>query len=64
MAQCLSTVKEQFDGMNIQYSISIASPTRNLSSLDEDNLYVIRQQLDDEGVYHLIAAAKMGKEKC
>jgi len=64
IAQCLSVVKEQLDEVNAQYLISITSPTRNLSKLDEDNLYVIRQQLDDDGVYHLIAAAKMGKEKC
>lgn len=64
VAQCLSAVKEQLDKVNAKYMVSITSPTRNLSRLDEDCLYVIRQQIDTDGVYHLIAAAKMGKEKC
>ena len=63
VAQCLSTVKEQLDKINAKYIISMTSPTRNLAELDEDCLYVIRQQIDTDGVYHLIAAAKMAKVK-
>jgi len=63
VAQCLSTVTEQLDKVNVKYVISITTPTRNLSNLDENNLYVIRQQIDVDGVYHLIAGAKMVKAK-
>lgn len=64
VAQSLSTVKGQLDKMNAKYMISLTSPTRDSSNLDEDRLYVIRQQLDSDGIYHLTAAVKMGKEKC
>ena len=64
VAQCLSAAKEQLEEVNAKYIISMTSPTRHLSNLDEDCLYVIRQQIDTDGVYHLIAAAKMEKEKC
>jgi len=61
VAQCLSAVKVQLDGINAKYIISMTRPTSNLSCLDKDCFYVIRQRIDIEGVYHLIAAAKMGK---
>ena len=64
VAQCLSAVKEQLDKVNIKYTISRTLPTRDLEKLDENCLYVIRQQIDIDGVYHLIAAAKMKKENC
>ena len=63
VAQCLSIVKEQLDKINAKYIISMTAPTRNLTNLDENCPYVIRQQIDTDGVYHLVAAAKMGKEK-
>lgn len=61
VAQCLSAVKVQLDGINAKYIISMTRPTSNLSNLDKDRFYVIRQRLDTDGVYHLITAAKMGK---
>jgi len=64
VAQCLSAVKKQLEEVNVTYIIAMTHPTRDVSNLDEDNLYVIRQQIQTDGVYHLIAAAKMGKEKC
>jgi len=64
VAQCLSAVKEQLDKVNVKYTISRTFPTRDLEKLDENCLYVIRQQIDMDGVYHLIAAAKMKKENC
>jgi hypothetical protein len=64
VAQCLSAVKKQLDQVKIPYKIAISRPNRNLSNLDEECLYVIRQQVDSDGVYHLVAAAKMAKEKC
>jgi len=64
VAHCLVVAKEQLDEVNVKYIISMTRPTRNLSNLDENYLYVIRQRIDTDGVYHLIVAAKMGKEKC
>jgi len=64
VAQCISAAKEQLNEVNAKYVISMTRPTRNLSNLDEERLYVIRQQIDTDGIYHLIVAAKMGKEKC
>ena len=63
VAQCLSEVKEQLDKVNVKYVISITTPTRSLSDLDENNLYVIRQQIHVDGVYQLIVGAKMAKAK-
>jgi len=63
VAQSLSVVKEQFDKDKVKYMISRTRPTRNMSNLDEECLYVIRQQIDTDGVYHLIVAAKMVKDK-
>lgn len=64
VAQCLSLVRKELDENNIKYRISISRPTRTVSTLDEDSLYVIRQQLDQDGTCHLTVTAKMGKEKC
>lgn len=61
VAQYLPTVRKQLDEMNVKYLISTTRPTRHVSNLDEDCLYVIRQQIDTNGVYHLTVAAKMGK---
>ena len=64
VAQCLSLAKKMLDDGNMKYRISISYPTRTVPTLDETSLYVIRQQMDPDGTYHLTAAAKMGKEKC
>lgn len=64
VAQCLSLVQKELDESKKKYRISISRPTRTVSNLDEDCLYVIRQQMDADDTYHLTVAAKMGKEKC
>ena len=64
VAQDLSAVKEQLNIISAKYIISRTHPTSKLSKLDEECLYVIRQQIDIDGVYHLIAAAKMEKGNC
>lgn len=64
VAQKLATVSKQLDTDNIKYIVSVTRPTRNESSLDKDCLYVIRQQIDADGVYRLTVAASMGQEKC
>jgi hypothetical protein len=61
VAKPLCIVKKQFDDAQVKYIVTITSPTRQISNL-EDFFYVIRQQICD-GVYHLVVAAKMGKEK-
>jgi hypothetical protein len=61
VAKPLCIVKKQLDDAQIKYKVSVTSPTRQVFDLD-DFFYVIRQQLHD-GVYHLVVAAKMGKEK-
>ena len=63
VAQPLAKVISRLEQANCKYSISITKPSRNTFQL-EDTLYVIRQQLDADGILNLIAAAKMGKEVC
>lgn len=61
VAKPLDVVKQQLDDAQIKYLITITSPSRQVYNL-EDFFYVVRQQLQD-GVYHLVVAAKMSKEK-
>ncbi|SDD45290.1 hypothetical protein [Sporomusa acidovorans] len=61
VAQPLSAVIDKLERSNLKYSVIITKPTRNVFPL-EDKYYVIRQQLDADGILNLIAAAKMGKE--
>ncbi|CVK17621.1 MULTISPECIES: hypothetical protein [Sporomusa] len=61
VAQPLSEVINKLEQNDSKYTVTITKPSRNMFQLD-DTLYVIRQQVDADGIYHLIAAAKMGKE--
>ncbi len=61
VAQSLCEIKKQLDEANLPYIVSLTHPSRAVTNLDEKSLYVIRQKIDTEGVYHLLAAAKMGK---
>ncbi|WP_245867903.1 hypothetical protein SPSIL_023390 [Sporomusa silvacetica DSM 10669] len=61
VAQPLSKVIGKLEQAGCKYTIAITKPSRNIFQL-EDTLYVIRQQLDADGILNLIAAAKMGKE--
>ncbi len=65
VAKSLYAAEKQLNEAQIQYTVIVTRPTRHISALAEDCFYVIRQQFHD-GVYHLVAAAKMGKEsvKC
>lgn len=47
-----------------RYTITKTAPDRVKGELYQDCLYVLRQTEDNEGVCHLIVAAKMGKEVC
>ncbi len=62
VGQELPVVISQLEQSHIEYVISITSPTRNSLTIDKDCFYVIRQHVSASGVYHLVAAAKMGKE--
>lgn len=64
VAQSLAVIQKQLEHANLKYKITMTRPTRNVANLDESNLCVIRQQVDTDGIYHLVVAAKMGREKC
>lgn len=61
VAQPLSAVINKLKQNDSKYTVTVTKPSRNTFQLD-DKLYVIRQQVDADGIYNLIAAAKMGKE--
>lgn len=62
LSQPLKLVAAKLQDFNIPYTVRITRPTRNYFKLEDDSLYVIRQQQDADGIYHFTAAAKMGKE--
>ena len=64
LAQSLQSAIQQLTDLNCKYSVKTTRPTRDFFKLEGDSLYVIRQHLDTDGTYHLVAAAKMGKEVC
>ncbi|MDF2571577.1 MAG: hypothetical protein K0R22_887 [Sporomusa sp.] len=61
VAQPLSKVIYQLEQANLQYTVTVTKPSRETFQM-QDDLFVIRQQLDDAGIYNLTVAAKMGKE--
>jgi hypothetical protein len=62
VAQPISAVIRQFESQQISYTVTRTRPSRNIFDITDDCLYVVRQTLDDSGVYHITVAAKMGKE--
>lgn len=62
VGQSLSEVTQQLDKLNIKHTISITKPINRMFLVDESCLYVIRQHVDADDIYHLVAAGKMGKE--
>jgi len=50
------------DNQQLKYVITRTQPIQKNMTVQEDCLYVVRQTLDYEGIYHLAVAAKMGKE--
>ena len=62
VARPLSSVVQDLDKRGLKYKVIYTLPIkRNVELLSED-FYVIRQTTDEEGVYILVAAAKMAKE--
>ncbi len=61
VAQPLTEVISKLEHDNCKYNITITKPSRNMFQLEE-TLYVIRQQLNADGIINLVVAAKMGKE--
>ncbi|MEG6585916.1 hypothetical protein [Dendrosporobacter sp. 1207_IL3150] len=62
LAQPLHLVTEAMDKLSYRYTVKISRPTRDFFKVEGDALYVIRQRLDADGQYQIVAAAKMGKE--
>ncbi|QDR80526.1 hypothetical protein [Sporomusa termitida] len=61
VAQPLIKVIEKLEQAKLSYTVTVTKPARTTFQL-QDDLFVIRQQLDDTGIYKLTVAAKMGKE--
>ena len=61
VAQPLSEVILKLEQSNRKYNITVTKPSRTQFQLEE-TLYVIRQQLNADGIINLVVAAKMGKE--
>jgi len=59
VAKPLSEVTRELKGRNIEYLLQRTSPKRRLDDLDERELFVIKQYIDVNGIYHLTIAAKM-----
>ena len=62
VAKPLTSVIQYLDKNMIKYKIINTSPIKRNPELLTENLYIIRQTTDNDGVYILVAAAKMGKE--
>lgn len=62
VGQSLSEIKQQLDKFNIKHTILITKPINRRFLVDESCLYVIRQHVDADDIYYLVAAGKMGKE--
>lgn len=59
----LAVVLEDLKAQNRSYQIHRTSPTRSAFPLLEDQLYVVRSVVDENEIWQLTVAAKMGQEK-
>lgn len=62
VGRTLDEVTADLGKLKIPFEVFITKPRNRKFSTDPDCLYVIRQHIDADGIYHLIAAGKMGKE--
>lgn len=58
----LKDVMIQLDNDGCKYTVERTYPTRDYFSIDEDMLYVVRQQQQEDGSLQLVVAATMRKE--
>lgn len=58
----LQEAQTLLESRGFQYSVRITCPPRPTFKVEHECLYVVRQHLAADGVYHLVVAAKMGKE--
>ncbi len=61
VAKSLYVAEKQLNEAKAQYAVIVTRPTHHVSALTENCFYVIRQQFHG-GVYHLVVAAKIGRE--
>lgn len=45
-----------------RFIVGYTHPTRDVFKVDQDQIYIIRERTDEDGVVHLTAAAKLRKE--
>lgn len=62
VGQPLSKIRQELEQHQIKYNIFFTRPLSRMFSVDDNCLYVIRQHIDADGIYNLVAAGKMGKE--
>lgn len=62
VAKGLPAVITELEAQGMRYTITVTSPSRKTFRLEEEQLYVVRQLVDDDGVCNIVVAAKMGKE--
>lgn len=58
----LTVVSVELSKQNKNYLIDYTYPPRRTFRLLEDNMYVLRQRVDEDETIHLVVGPKMGKE--
>jgi hypothetical protein len=61
VAKGLPAVITELEAQGMRYTVTVTFPSRKTFRLEEQ-LYVVRQLVDDDGVCNIVVAAKMGKE--
>ena len=59
VAKPLAEVTLELERRNLRYLLKRTRPERRLDALDERELFVLKQEIDLQGTYHLTIAAKM-----
>ena len=54
--------EEMLRGEGLSYEEERTFPSRNFFSIDEDLLYVVRARKGEDGIFHIVLAARMRKE--
>ena len=56
----LTDLIPKLDAKNVRYVVIPTRPAKKDACIEESCRYVIRQTLDDKGIYNLVVAGKMG----